>query len=198
MGEAAQLLKCKAPTDADDDADNDEQRRLLSALASTAGLLPPLNTHTLSHSHRVVQFNRYLLYNRSLSFVFVLATRRFVPFVVRVAAPIASRAIIALCPSCAIVAKASCLPCCLCLLFWGGSNKKRAHSVALPHTPSEASDLFVLSASPTTALSLSLYLALSLLLSLSGLTHPMAAMFIYKKFTVIYEHSHKESFGLGK
>lgn len=78
----------------------------------------------------------------------------------------------------------------------GGSNKKRAHSVALPHTPNEASDLFVLSASPTNALSL--YLALSLLLSLSGLTHPMAAMFIYKKFTVIYELSHKESFGLGK
>lgn len=77
-----------------------------------------------------------------------------------------------------------------------GSNKKRAHSVVLPHTPDEASDLFVLSASPTSALSL--YLALSLLLSLSGLTHPMAAMFIYKKFTVIYEHSHKESFGLGK
>lgn len=159
MGEAAQLLKCKAPTDADadDDADNDEQRRLLSALASTAGLLPPLYTHT--HAHRVVQFNRYLLYNRSCSFVFVLATRRFVPFVVRVAAPIASRAIIALCPSCAIVAKASCLPCCLCLLFSGGSNKKRAHSVALPHT------IYLFSLPLLRVLSLSLSCSLSLAFS---------------------------------
>lgn len=156
MGKAAQLLKCKAPTDADDD-DDDEQQRLLSALTSAAGLLPPPHTHTQT----VVQFNRYLLYNRSLSSVFVIATRRFVLFVVRVAAPIASRAIIALCPSCAIVAKASCLSCCLCLLF-GGSNKKRAHSLALPHTSNEACDLFVLSASFTKALSLAFSLSLSL------------------------------------
>lgn len=72
----------------------------------------------------------------------------------------------------------------------GQQQKARAFRSSPTH------DLFVLSASPKSALSL--YLALSLLLSLSGLTHPMAAMFIYKKFTVIYEHSHKESFGLGK